>query len=169
MLCSEKKLETRCMIRQPLIIPIIYNDGECYQGVEPYSVRYKGYDLTVEEGYVCDGASVPRIAWWFMPPDGLHRAASYLHDRFYDEQGNVGSIHFSRVQCDIMFYDLMVQAGVAPWRAWIAFSFVRMFGQSAWWSQDDPPVTILPIRNAHVARTHRGRNFATRHLYETYH
>lgn len=154
-------------MKQPLTIPILWGDEERYQNVEPYSIRYRDHDIVVEHGYICDGASVPRMAWWFMPPDGLHRAASLIHDRFYDGQGKVGELNFTRYKCDLMFYELMLQAGVSKSRSLIAYQMVRRFGGAAWESQGDPPVLIKPVHNAHVTRAKKRKSFIFRHLYET--
>lgn len=151
-------------MKQPLLIPVLRGDEERYQNVERYELFYKGTPLWVEEGYVCDGASVWRPVWFFMPPDGLHRPASLLHDRFYNSQGKHCGLNLTRMSCDIMFYDLMIEAGVSRWRALIAYRMVRRFGGLAWRSID--PVIIEPVRNSHVSRSKKS-TFFFRHIYET--
>lgn len=42
--------------------------------------------LAVPKGFVCDLASVPRLLWWWMPPDGIYRAAVVIHDWDYSVQ-----------------------------------------------------------------------------------
>ena len=45
--------------------------------------------ITIPEGFVYDGATVPRWLWTLigMTPDGLHRAAALMHDWMYAHRG----------------------------------------------------------------------------------
>lgn len=53
--------------------------------------------------------------------DKMNRAA-VIHDRLY-ERGEV-----SRALADEVFYEALLVCGVARWRAWSAWSAVRLFG-----------------------------------------
>lgn len=152
-------------MKQPLLIPILYDGLEEYQNVSRYDLVYKGHPIWVEEGYVCDGASVPSVFWRVMLPDGLHRPGYLFHDRFYNSQGNHCGLHLTRREVDQMFYDLMIEAGVSPWRAKVAHFGVRIGGWAAWNSIEKP--IIIPVRNAHVSRTKRKSPLRARHPYET--
>lgn len=130
-------------VKQPLLVPIQHEGQERYQLVKPWGFSVHGADIDVPVGLVVDGASVPRAVWSFMPPDGLHRAAAFAHDFAYLHQGHLGAVTLTREQTDQLFYNLMVEAGVSPRRAGIAYRAVRMFGQSAWNSVEEP--LILPV------------------------
>lgn len=130
-------------VRQPLLVPIQHEGLERYQLVKPWSFSVQGLDVGVPVGLVVDGASVPRAVWSFMPPDGLHRAGAFAHDFAYLHQGRLNGVTLTREQVDQVFYNLMVEAGVRPRRAGIAYRAVRLFGQSAWNSVEEP--LILPV------------------------
>ena len=90
-----------------------------------------GERITVWAGATTDGASVP---WW---ADGLFprlvdpriAAAALIHDQLYETQG---AGHFTRAECDGIFREALLTAGVAPWRAWVMWAAVRIGGGSGW-------------------------------------
>lgn len=94
--------------------------------------------LKIPDGFICDLASIPRIAWTAsgLTPDGLLRAAALFHDWPYRHKGKIEvfrlatriKIETTRVDADKAFYDLMRAAGVSFYRANLAYYFVRMFG-----------------------------------------
>lgn len=152
----------RVAFNQPLLIPIIYQGREMYQSVRPWTVTVPGRDETLPMGLVVDGASVPRAFWPFMPPDGAHRGGAFLHDYSYILQGHFpDGLILTRKETDEAFYNLMLEGGVSPTRAGIAYRAVRCFGQSAWDSRED--LVILPV-NLAMAAKHQKRLFP--HLYD---
>ena len=86
--------------------------------------------LKIHAGFQSDGASVPRIAWSIsgLTPDGMLRAGALMHDYLYRIRGHFLSAPTKRKDADKVFYDLMIAAGVARYRAWIAYRAVRLFG-----------------------------------------
>ena len=48
-----------------------------------------GESIEVPAGFVSDLASVPRIFWPFLPPDGDYSQAAVLHDWLCIRKGNV--------------------------------------------------------------------------------
>jgi hypothetical protein len=52
--------------------------------IKPYvaTLRFdgRGFDIYVQEGFVTDQASVPRVMWPFIPPFGRHTFAAVIHD-----------------------------------------------------------------------------------------
>lgn len=102
--------------------------------------------LFIPAGFVNDGASVPRAIWWLIRPDGLIRAAALVHDYLYrysgdlpvgaytvDEMPMMGSARvFTRQEADDLFYQIMREAEVSAWKAWIAHKGVRLGGWRAW-------------------------------------
>lgn len=159
---------------QPLLIPILWNSRpegqnpkyrERYQHFREWEYPLLGEMEKVEEGTVIDGASVPRFAWWFLPPDGLHRRGAAAHDDIYGRRGKMASGRtIKRSQADRLLLDLMLIDGVAPWRCLITYGFVRAFGWYAWMKSKGKPI-VLPVRQS--ARTiHKiTRNPFRRHIY----
>lgn len=131
-------------IRQPLIIPITVEHSERYQNAKAWKFWAVDHEETVPKGLIIDGASVPRFAWSFMPPDGLHRAGALAHDWIYLNKGIMPSGYMiTKRQADDIFYNFMVEAGVGRTRAGLAAMSVRWFGQGAWDSTDH--ILILPV------------------------
>jgi hypothetical protein len=82
--------------------------------------------ITVPAGFVTDLASIPRIFWNIMPPDGEYAKASIIHDYMYSKH------LFHRKHCDEILYEAMGVLGVQTWKKYIIYSAVRMFGWAAW-------------------------------------
>lgn len=87
---------------QPVLIPIeggytlrqLYR----YEWLGPDLVEYrivvpKGLRPTREPW---DGASTPRLLWFFLSPDGLHRGAALVHDLIYCLGGELAGYQESR-------------------------------------------------------------------------
>ena len=89
------------------------------------------YYVTVPDGFVNDGASVPRIFWTIsgLTRDGLIRAGALIHDWLYRRNGKLETLTISRKDSDKIFYDLMRAAGISGYRAWIAYKAVRVFAR----------------------------------------
>lgn len=151
-------------MRQPILIPILHEGRELYQLVEDY----ESCGIHVPHGLVVDGASVPRLAWWFMPPDGLHRGAALIHDWLYINRGDLkdDGIKWCRKACDEMFHSLMLMAGVSRFRAGTAYRAVRRFGWHPWRKSRGEPV-ILPIRHAAPASQIKKSILKPRHIYDS--
>ncbi len=102
---------------------------------EPYVYRFGGQDIAVPEGFVWDGASVPRGLWTIsgIRKDGRIRAAALIHDFLYRNLGQAtDALCFSRKGADKLFYTIMREAGMSWWRASRAYRAVRVFGWIAW-------------------------------------
>jgi len=151
------------VLHQPLLVPILYQGQEDYQLVQAWPVP--GYDEIIPKGLVVDGASVPRLLWPFMPPDGLHRGGALFHDWGYIRQGHLqNGMLLTKRQMDQAFYNLMVQAGVSERRAGIAYQAVNHFGYSAWDSIEQP--VILPVSERALMMSRQPRSLGLfRHLY----
>ncbi len=134
-------------MKQPLLIPIWYKDSEAYQVFEDYIFVTRGESYIVPKGLVVDGASVPRMLWWFKPPDGEHRAAALAHDWLYLNKGVMPGRTFTRRDCDQVFHDLLLQSGLSDGEASLLFAGVRLGGWVTWRKSSVGPV-ILPIINA---------------------
>ena len=103
--------------------------------------------ITVPEGFVYDGASVPRAAWNIVRPFGRTLRASVIHDWLYDQRGRWDPAMFAvlgddtgegaREIADAIFREAMRVDRVPPWNVtWFqregSYRAVRTFGREAW-------------------------------------
>lgn len=72
----------------------------------------------VPAGFVFDGASVPRVLWWFMDPATEAFEASCLHDYFLSQHRNTAHQEF---------YLALLAYRVPKWRAFAAYSSVTAY------------------------------------------
>ncbi|HAF4828314.1 TPA: DUF1353 domain-containing protein [Salmonella enterica] len=79
--------------------------------------------IEVPAGFVTDLASVPRIFWTFLPPDGKYAKAAIIHDYLYDN-----ALRTKR-EADRIFLDGMTVLGVPRWKRTIMYWAVRLFGR----------------------------------------
>ena len=75
----------------------------------------------VEEGFITDGASIPRAFWTFIgsPFTGLYRKPALIHDHFYATQ------KVTRKYADKLFLDAMKDEGVSWWKRHTMYRAVR--------------------------------------------
>lgn len=66
--------------------------------------------IEVPEGFVTDGASIPRIFWSILGPFGSYLKAAVIHDYLYSANNTT----FTRKQADLIFKEAMFNDGV-PW------------------------------------------------------
>ncbi len=96
----------------------------------PVSWSDAGFTVAIPVGFMSDGASVPRLLWWFLPPWGDRATfAALLHDYLLDrlqgfEPG--GAILLTRKECDGQFLAALLVLRVARWRAYLAWAGVRL-------------------------------------------
>ncbi len=103
--------------------------------------------ITAPEGFVIDGASVPRAAWSIVRPFGRTLRASVIHDRLYDTRGRWPGELFvvvgadtgeeARKLADDIFREAMRVDAAEPWNVtWFqregSYRAVRTFGREAW-------------------------------------
>lgn len=82
--------------------------------------------VSVPEGFITDFASVPRLFWIILPPDGQYTQAAVLHDYMYSDQ------YYKRAKCDRLFIEAMKVLKVPVVNRIIMYRAVRMFGWLAW-------------------------------------
>ena len=82
--------------------------------------------ITVPRGFHTDFASVPRVFWIILPPDGKYTQAAVLHDYLYSEQ------ICERKTADRIFINAMKVLGVPLWKRRVMYRAVRMFGWIPW-------------------------------------
>ena len=103
--------------------------GERLVLVKALTYETQKLSVTVPVGFVTDMASVPRLLWWLFPPFGRYLTAAVVHDYLYQHGSTLG---YTRAQADWLFLQIMVEDGVALWRAWLMYRAVRCFGWRAW-------------------------------------
>jgi len=102
---------------------------------EPFSyVTKSGEVITIPAGSPTDGASIPRILWWALPPFGVYWLPAVLHDYLYRETLKC------RAACDAILLEAMQFRQVPEWKKFLIYRGVRIGG---WWSfnQDRKAVT----------------------------
>ena len=82
-------------------------------------------NITVPQGFVFDGNSVPRL---FRPFLGQYdyAQASCIHDYLYNTESDYMNI--SRKQADDIYKNHLIQLGCQKYKACIAYFAVRLFG-----------------------------------------
>lgn len=78
---------------------------------------------------ITDGASVPRLLWWFLPPWGDEATLpAVLHDYLCEQLDKGVPVPGceTRAKCDWQFYLGLKARGVPAWRALIVWLGVRV-------------------------------------------
>lgn len=76
--------------------------------------------------FLTDFASVPRLFWFVFPQWGKYGNAAVVHDYLYWSQLR------PRVEADRIFHEAMSVLEVPGWQRFILYWSVRLFGWSAW-------------------------------------
>lgn len=86
-----------------------------------------GNFIVVPKGFICDGVSVPRAFWWYIPPVG-HPAVrgAVLHDYLLNEW-KAGNLKETKKYCDKQFKEALIACGVRKTTANIAYYAVRIW------------------------------------------
>ncbi|MDH2154241.1 DUF1353 domain-containing protein [Stenotrophomonas sp. GD03657] len=88
--------------------------------------------VLIPAGYLSDGATVPRILWWLIPPWGRHGHAAIVHDylcdyaRLYD---NGEEKFVPRKQADKIFNEAMKVTKVNPIIRHLMYGAVRLWAR----------------------------------------
>lgn len=86
-------------------------------------LNYKGIKVVIPKGFKTDGASIPRVFWWFGKPfDGDTLIPAVCHDWLYQKTD------IPRLICDLIFLDMMKMDGVGLIKRWTYFKVVLIFG-----------------------------------------
>lgn len=115
-------------IKTPVCLIIIRKDETLAQFVEDYDFYYSGVKYRIPAGFVCNGASIPRVFWACLghPFDAELYSSAVVHDYCYD------SACIRRAQADKLFRVRMKSCGVRFFKRWIIWLAVRLFGKSAY-------------------------------------
>ncbi len=79
--------------------------------------------IEVPAGFITDLATIPRIFWILLPPDGKYAKAAIIHDYLYDNALR------TKKEADLIFLDGMEVLGVPKWKRTIMYWAVRWFGR----------------------------------------
>ncbi|EGY4506765.1 DUF1353 domain-containing protein [Salmonella enterica] len=79
--------------------------------------------ISVPAGFVTDLATVSRIFWTLLPPDGKYAKAAIIHDYLYDNALR------TKKEADKIFLDGMTVLGVPKWKRTVMYWAVRLFGR----------------------------------------
>lgn len=92
--------------------------------------------IKIPSGFVTDFASVPRIFWSIIPPDGKYSQAAVLHDYLYSRMGEVEHGDYTQVytrkECDKIFLEAMKVLGVGWLKRRVMYRAVRIWGFIPW-------------------------------------
>ena len=93
-----------------------------------HTVEVFGYRITIDSGFIWDGASVPKLAQPIVgsPFTGLYQRAALFHDALYACKG------LSRKLADRIFLILMLSDGVSVSKAITMYNAVRIGGWYSW-------------------------------------
>lgn len=112
----------------------------------PLSYRPSGadYEISVPPGFVTDLASIPRLSWSLLPPDGPWAKAAVIHDFLYKTKGtgvwkghpsgNTRPEPYTRAEADGILREAMQDRGVDVVRRNIIWAAVRLGGAGGWGS-----------------------------------
>ena len=86
------------------------------------------FSIHIKKGFTYDGASIPRILWRVAgtPFTGLYTVAALVHDALYEAE------LFPRKECDLTFFEIMVDYKVGWFARHSKYRAVRMGGWVGW-------------------------------------
>jgi len=84
--------------------------------------------FNIEEGFMTDFASIPKVFRWFLDPVGApHQIAAVAHDYLY-----ASGWELSRLGADMVLRDAALEAGTSKFKAAVLYYAVRIGGRKAW-------------------------------------
>lgn len=78
--------------------------------------------IEIFRGFKTDFASIPRIFWHILPPDGVYTQAAVLHDYLCVDPGRR-----TQKEIDLIFLEAMGVLEVTPWKKHTMFQAVRAY------------------------------------------
>jgi hypothetical protein len=81
---------------------VVSKSGNTWTIEEPFFYKIGNENsqesVVVPKGFETDFASVPRVFWTIIPPDGKYTKAAVVHDYLYNKRGKLESTKYSRKQ-----------------------------------------------------------------------
>ena len=110
------------MKNKPILSPMEHHDK--WMLIEDFTIQVNGYEITIQQGFIFDGASTPSISWSLIghPFDADFIVAGLIHDGLYAEKA------LPRGLCDDIFYTLLRRDGNGWGLSQIMYQAVNLFG-----------------------------------------
>lgn len=110
-----------------------YIDGRTWRVTQTFSVDVEIGVIVVPVGFITDFASIPRVLWNILPPEGHYGKAAVLHDYIYVTGGHCPpSEHvFTKKEADKLFLAAMSQLDVPWYQRYPMYQAVRWFGRGS--------------------------------------
>jgi hypothetical protein len=110
--------------------PITHEFIDLWETVSDFDLTLPdGRVIHIPKGFEFDKASVPSVAWWYLPRDDADVIiAALMHDYLYITTKIEGQ-PITKKEADMIFYDLTRQAGMRYTKAKLAYMGIRMFGR----------------------------------------
>jgi len=104
--------------------------------VEDWNCEYDDSKYTVPQGFITDGASIPKFLWYIYgtPMDYPYSLTATLHDYLYIFLAKINKDPDCayRKEADLAFRDYSIQLGVSKFKAYTMYCAIRLFGGSHW-------------------------------------
>lgn len=110
-----------------------------------YKDEDKKSTIILDECFSFDLSSIPRLLWIIVGIHELSLEAPLIHDFMYMSRGGkqkcfnnkpiLGKIEgtfYSRKEADNLFFKMMAEAGIKPYRIFLGYYGVRIFGIIYW-------------------------------------
>ena len=106
-----------------------------------FSLPGDGRVYVIPRGFVFDGASIPRLFWWFLSPVGILLIPGLIHDWCYRfdcllmfQQGRTYTVHVfaGKSYWDYLFRETTKEVNQVVVLQWIVWLAVKLGGSSAW-------------------------------------
>ena len=113
----------------PKVAPVV--EAEVWRLTDDFEYKVDCCVYTVPQGFLTDGASIPRFLWRLCghPMATRRFPVAVIHDYLYSEPGGR-----SRAEVDELYHDGLVALGFPKWKANIEYWAIRLFGGSHWGS-----------------------------------
>lgn len=130
------KRATRSIFKKPPLFKTAFLSECCIKAYKGYNYllccdltfSINNFQYTIPTGFMTDLASIPRFLWPIISPaySKLIRPA-IIHDWNYS---STKQHFFNRKQCDLIFYQMLIQEGLNKPTALLIYKAVRIFGAS---------------------------------------
>lgn len=104
--------------------------------------------IQVAEGFEFDGESIPLCMQTLVRPFGQSRRGACVHDWLYHHGGyyraDSSFVRVTREQADEVYRELILAKGLAPWRATMRYTILRLVGWIAW-NQNEKNRSMDPL------------------------
>lgn len=111
--------------------------SRCLRLTKRFRYRSSKGVIEVPEGFITDGASIPKAFWNILSPFGTYFAAAIIHDFLYSLES---TYNFTRKEIDLIFKEAMYNDGVDWLTREIVYRAVQMFGGFSFKKPKEAPV-----------------------------